>query len=37
MGFKPVANQLSYEATNIESRSIVGSYVSVSVNDVYEI
>ena len=34
------SNQLSYEATDVGSRSIVGSYVPVkemSVNDVYEI
>ena len=48
LGFKPVtsaipvrcSNQLSYEATDVGSRSIMGSYVPVkeqSVNDVYEI
>ena len=34
------SNQLSYEATDVGSRSIVGSYVPVkemNVNDVYEI
>ena len=47
-GFEPVtsryrlqrSNQLSYEATDVGSRSIVGSYVPVKVknaSDVYEI